>query len=449
MIASASDSTWLQSRPQLAAVLLCLWLLVLMTFSAPGREGPTSAGGLDLIALAKLAARLLALAVLGFVLAQSSAGPRRAVVLGAMAPLGLFLGWAIFSTLWSPLRAVSLGQASGLMAQLMLAAALGLLCTQPRSWSVVIQHLCCALLTVSLLVLCVHAINPSISGLDRTFTSDGAGGIVHPTSAGATGSLGLLLLVAARLIWQWRWAGQLLWIGIPVHGLLLLLAASRTALGMTLVALVLLVGWYGYRVALAATILAGCTLGACYLALDADLSMARQTLGETTEYASRGESVESLSSFTGRTELWEAIWDEFRKSMLVGHGYFVTSETGLLNVWTEPVNRPAHNVLLQVLVSTGLIGAALFIWGLLRPLRKIADACRARAECRPMGGLLVIFGLWYFGWGQLCESFMGPVAPESVVFYSLFGLGLGLLSTAAKPEPTVIYARLPRVEFSR
>ena len=41
-------------------------------------------------------------------------------------------------------------------------------------------------------------------------------------------------------------------------------------------------------------------------------------------------------------------------------------------------------------------------------------------------------GVWYLGWGQLCESFMGPVQPESVVFYCL--LGLGVAQVRGQPE---------------
>ena len=59
-----------------------------------------------------------------------------------------------------------------------------------------------------------------------------------------------------------------------------------------------------------------------------------------------------------------------------------------------------------------------------RPLRAAARELRGGGEAGKLGAFLLLLGVWYLGWGQLCESFMGPVQPESVVFYCLFGLAI-------------------------
>lgn len=429
--------------------IACAWLLMLMTFSAPEREGPESVGSLDAIALAKLGVRVLVLGALGSVLLNLANHARWSLILGLLAPFGLFVIWAIVSTLWSPLKSVSLGQVSGLLVQVMLAAVLGIVCSQPAARRLLLKHLSLALLTISSIILCVALVDLELSGLDRTFEHEGASGIVHPTSAGATSGLGLLILLAAHLMWHYRWARYLIWPGFAIHGAVLLLANSRTSAGMTLTVMLIIIGCYGYRVALTAATLIGCTLGTLYLASDAHLRLAHSMLNTTASYAQRGETAEQLTSFTGRTALWEAIWKEYQKSILLGHGYFVTSETGELDVWAGPANRTAHNVLLQVLVSTGLIGTVLFLWALIGPIVKMTTVRRESPDQRTLGAFLLLLGLWYLGWGQLCESFMGPIQPESVIFFSLFGLGLGLIPTHDAQDDSLPDLLVARLEMPR
>jgi O-antigen ligase len=113
----------------------------------------------------------------------------------------------------------------------------------------------------------------------------------------------------------------------------------------------------------------------------------------------------------------------------MGHGYFVTSKTGEIDIWDGPSNHTAHNVLLQVLVTTGAIGTVLFLWGLFQPLVIYGNSLPGVDRRWKLATFLGVLGIWYFGWGQLCASFMGPVRPESVVFFALLGLALGSVPT--------------------
>lgn len=416
--------------------LACLWLLTLITFSAPGREGPAATGSLDLIGLAKLAVRGVTLVTLPYYLFRHWTLPRRRVVTWCLLPFGLYLGWAIVSVAWSALKPVSLGQAGGLAALLLLTASVGVGWSGPASTERLLRHLSLALLGVSAIILAAHLIDRDLSGLNRENFSDienASAGIVHPTSAGATASLGLVILVAARLLWDWKWPRALLVPGLFLHVPVLLLANSRTAIGMGAAVLLPMLCFFSNRTLLAVAALVLSAIGIVYLAADPRMEVAEDAFGETATFLKRGETAEQLTSLTGRTALWEAVWKEFCDSPLIGHGYFVTSAKGELDVWSGPANRTAHNVVLQVLVTTGVVGCLLFLWALGRPALAAARRIVADREQHPLGWLLLMLAVWYAGWGMLCESFMGPIQPESVTFFTMFGLAL---AAAAPREGT-------------
>jgi O-antigen ligase len=248
-------------------------------------------------------------------------------------------------------------------------------------------------------------------------------GLVHPTSAGATGSLGVVSLVAARVLWGWPWTRVLLVPGVIASGTLLVFAHSRTGDAMTVAILsLLLVRYTGTRV-VAGSVLAVSVCAALLLVVDPGLTTVDDADREFTQYIRRGESDEQMESLNGRGALWDAIWAEYEHSPLLGHGYFMTSRSGILDVWSGPDLRTAHNFCLQVLASTGIVGIALFLWGLARPVVAVARSLTG-AEAPRVRAFLFLVALWYLGWGQMCESFMGPVQPESVTFYCLFGLAV-------------------------
>ena len=57
----------------------------------------------------------------------------------------------------------------------------------PRDTSTLVRHLCFALAAVSAFLVAVDFVAHDLSGLDREDSqADGASGLVHPTSAGAT-----------------------------------------------------------------------------------------------------------------------------------------------------------------------------------------------------------------------------------------------------------------------
>lgn len=418
--------------------LAFIWLLMLITFSVPGRVGPSTLGGLDLIALAKLGVRAGGIAALGLLIVTVWHEPRRGVVFWAATPFLLFSAWAVLSASWSPLQAVSLGQVAGHLVCLMVALVIGILYQGRLTASSVLLHLVLGLFVISAVLVGVNRfVSSDLSGLDRTVYSETEGayaGLYHATAAGSTGSLGLLLLVSCRLLWGWRWTRILLVPGLVVFSALVYLAASRMAVALTVLLgavafIVLIPTWLR-----AGLVLATAVVGALCLTLDPGLVLSEEVYQKVQAYMERGESAERLSTFTGRKDMWEAMWQSYQRAPLMGHGYFVSSRTGSLDVWTGHANWTAHNILLQVLVSTGLIGAVLFLWGLGRLALSIGKDVGRRQEWQ-LTFFLGLMGIWYLGWGLMNEAFMGPLRPESVVFFSVLGLGLGQLIPASVPTP--------------
>jgi O-antigen ligase len=238
----------------------------------------------------------------------------------------------------------------------------------------------------------------------------------------------MVILIAARLLWGWRWSRAWLAPGLLIYTALLLLAASRMAIGVGVGAVLLLFARFARRHVISGVVAAVCISIAGYIALDPGIELADRAFGAASSYLRRGETSEQLKTFTGRTDLWELVWGEFKKSPLIGHGYFVCSVGGEIDVWDSEDNKTAHNIFLQVLASTGVIGTVLFLWALIQPMVTCSRSLWIDPQKRKLAGFLGILGGWYFAWGMLCESFMGPVQPESVVFFSFLGMAVGIFS---------------------
>lgn len=399
----------------------CLWAPALLTFSWVGREGPLSVAALDLIAVVKGGARVVAL--LSAVLAIATfATPRSARhVAHAFLPFALFAAWAGLSVSWSPLTTVSLGQWIGLLTLLLTAVGVALLSEETEAFASICLQLAAMLLAASTLVLAVHAVAPQASGMLETRVGSSPG-LIHPTAAAATASLGLLLGVAAASSTPWIWARWLLLPVVLVQGTAIYVAQRRAALFLVALLVPLLL-WIRASRRLRLIVVTFTLLAAVgYWGSDPQLERAAAASRGVAQYLRRNDSPESLLSLNGRLPLWRTIGREVARAPAIGHGYFVTSQAGRIEIWTRHENLTAHNVFLQVLVSTGAIGLLLFLWGLLRPI-----TIAARGVSDP--GLRIVLGVplcWYLGWGMVTDSFMGPVRAESVVFFALLGAAVAL-----------------------
>jgi O-antigen ligase len=347
-------------------------------------------------------------------------------------PFVAFVAWAVGSVLWTPLPAVTLGQAGGLAGLLLMSAYIALTYRQPDQVAAVFRTLVSSLLCFSGVVLVVHFLAPSFSGLDRRMLVAGSEGVVHPTAAGANASLGLLLATLCHFVGGFpgarrRWVCSLL-----VHGLVLYYASSRMAWGMALITVPTAIFFFSSNRLRALAVLTGGLLALGAMLSDPAFQRFFDADNAGLQYLTRGQSSAQLQGFSGRDEMWQAIGSEFAKAPLRGHGYFVTSAKGELEVWGMTANYTAHNIYLQVLASTGLIGFVLFVLAVVRPFcEMLRQLPRPRLQCEAFPNrIAIVLGFvlfWFFGWSLLCSSFMGPVRSESVVFFTCVGIGVGQL----------------------
>lgn len=440
-----ANSNHHQLRAHVPTIVMAVaWMLIICTFNMPDRvDGATV---LDPVALLKLGSRVASIAILTMMLWWNWDSVRGRLVIQSMLPIGIFAAWGLLSVLWSPLTGVSLGQVGSFIVLLLLAANIALAWRSDACTSRVFMHLSLALFVFNCFLLLSTILFAHLGSVVRTQNS-----FIHATMAGSNASMGFLVLLGARVIWGWRWSRVMLLPGLAVHGSLLIIAHSRTAIAATLVATLLIYILFVNRHIMWACLLFVCTAAGLYLVGDPSFEMADSLVSSGEGFVERDEYA-SVSSLSGRDEMWDEIWRSFLQSPWIGHGYFVSSETGELLVWFEVGNWTAHNILLQALVTTGIIGTLLLAWGYWRPARTMLTTMSLNRQHAALVLYCLSLCSWYFIWGVMNESILGPLQPEGVVFYSMFGLGIGssanqiarLYSTPAVTQPVHSYADQPR-----
>jgi len=424
-------------------VVLSIWLLVVVTFTSPGRHATQSTADIDLLALAKLGARAAAFAMLGVVLLVR--GPRRLKdTLGySFLPLAMFTGWSVASAAWSARPAVSIAQAGCLSLLVMLAIVIAATIRNTADLARIIKHLTLALLAVSAILVAARVSSLGLGTLSRNDAGAGSTGILHPTTAASTASLGIILLLGARLAWNRRWSGWVCWPGVICHGLVLYWSAARLALALTVLAAGALVIAYASRHLLRGAALAFSVVGLALLIANPGLHALDEVTYSVQRYVERGQSTEQLTSLSGRAELWPLMWESFRQSPLRGHGYYVTTAAGEVRVWGDRGNISAHNVFLQAMTTLGLVGLLLLAWGIYQPLAVFARSSFESDETRPLALVLPVLWLWFLGWSLLNISFLAPFQPESAVFFATLGLAAGWSGLSRDPSADELRAPLP------
>ena len=421
-------------------VMATVWMLIIFTFNVPDRaDGATI---IDAIALLKVGCRALSLSLLVTLLWWQWKPERGRLLVQCMLPLGCFVAWGILSVVWSPLKTVSLGQLGSFVVLLLLAANIALSWKSEFCTSRVLFHLSMALLFFNGFMIFAKFALADLGSVVRTQDS-----FIHATMASSNASMGVLILLGARIVWGWRWSRLLFVPGMAVHCSQLYIAHSRTAVAATLLAALLMYIVFVNRHIIWACLFALCVGAGLYLTFDPGLDLADSMMSSGTTYVHRDENA-SLSSMSGREEMWDEMWKSFQTSPWIGHGYFVSSANGELYVWYEYGNWTAHNLLLQALVTTGLIGTIILAWGIGRPARVMLSTMEIDHQHRALVLFLLVLSSWFFVWGLMNESILGPLQPESVVFFSMLGLGMGsALCAVAKSQHPAHAASLDSLRF--
>lgn len=115
-----------------------------------------------------------------------------------------------------------------------------------------------------------------------------------------------------------------------------------------------------------------------------------------------GKTAEQIESFTGRRDLWEELSGPAHESPLLGRGFVASTRAGDLKV------ANAHNVLLQAMMDTGLLGTMVLAVALVA----LAMSCIRRLNQRSAGsaGFAAAFAvllpvnvtvpIWGVGWDR-------------------------------------------------
>ena len=334
--------------------------------------------------------------------------------------------WGLATVLWSALPSVTIDKAGQFGLMCVYASAIGRLVRTRRAIDDLLRHLTMAMLVMCGAIILCYVIDPEASGLDRVRIHTGGDGLVHPTAAGSTASLGILVVLLSHRLFGCRWAIRYAPAVGVLFGLTLLLSNSRMSLAMLLV-----VGgpmlWRMTTWTMWATIaVLGSAASMMVFLTDPGFVGIGSGLDGVSEYLMRGQDTRQLSAASGRVEMWTAIWNSYLNSPIVGHGWFVTSQDGNLYVWFEHANHLSHNIVLQVLSTTGLVGLAIFGTSILTMIAAIVrryvgdqgDASVSSATARFAAFLLP----WYAGWSLFSSSFVGPTRPETMIWFTMVGL---------------------------
>lgn len=200
-------------------------------------------------------------------------------------------------------------------------------------------------------------------------------GIVHPNTQGSACGL---MVIAAFFGMKGSRRGKFIYFALlMLAGVLLVLTRSRTAFAACLCAVS--AAWYLGASRNKQTLVGfafPAAICACLLAL---LLLGVELSSSVTTAAQFGRGVESdLVTLNGRVPLWTSLIEHIGQRPLLGYGYqgFWSSdriyEVSIEQEWTVPT---AHSTFLDVLLNTGLFGAAIFCLGIVVTFRRVIRCC--------------------------------------------------------------------------
>lgn len=281
------------------------------------------------------------------------------VALSQPAPLALavFGVWCVLTSSYSATPLYTLGASVAFLGIWVTAVCMAKVFSPQRGLAIFIVALMAAM--VASLVL--YALAP-----DRVMTPMEGGRILRlsglfgsPNNLGRAAALTLLLVCLAWRHLRLKFALPLMVLALFVCGACLYLSGSRASTLGLLVGIAVLV--LGRRPFLSATVLVAMACATLVFAFVPDVRDLAISL------ISRTGRVSELTTFTGRTEIWQFVLDLIGKSPWLGYGFASTREVipdGYAGAygWTT---TSAHNLWLQAWVTTGLLGLTLLVVSML------------------------------------------------------------------------------------
>lgn len=262
-----------------------------------------------------------------------------------MAWLLLYIGWA-----WLTLpAAISVNYAAAACLTLTSSALFTAALLERTSGESIAKSLVVTLALLSIACWIAQYAWPDIANVNELFGDIQPikwrlGGLMHPNGLGAHCAVGIGMLCVGRITWKWPWRPI---VALALLFLMTLLATnSRTSLMMIGVAL----SFFAVRKAPALLALGGAVLAAAFLV--GELAGADWSRGLV--FASRRGTMEEITSFTGRTDLWAIALDHIAQSPVWGWGYGC-SRFVFMKLAIFPAQHP-HNMFLDTMFETGIVG---------------------------------------------------------------------------------------------
>jgi exopolysaccharide production protein ExoQ len=185
-----------------------------------------------------------------------------------------------------------------------------------------------------------------------------------PNGTGRAAALALLTSLMLCYLLPRRQAVLLMAVVLTLSAACLYLSGSRaSSLALVLGATVVLLH---RRPWLSAIVVVGTGCAALVLFFMPDLRL------ELAAMISRTGSISEVTTFTGRTQIWAFVMQKIADAPLIGYGFASTREvitTGYFTMWGWTTTS-AHNLWLQVWITTGLIGLVLIVISQLAWLRE-------------------------------------------------------------------------------
>ncbi|MEM7478072.1 MAG: O-antigen ligase family protein [Planctomycetota bacterium] len=422
----------------LAGPILCMWMLIFTTFTPTSRDNPNFSASLDIFSFAKLAARAGSFALLSLQIVLIPDSRRTSRIRLNLVPFVIFLLWALCTCSWSALLTISVFQTISLLVLVQLAYVIGCLADDTEKITRCLKHMTLALFLYSLVLSIPFLINTG--AVDR-FAFDFA----HPTTAGSTASIGLLTTVGAAVVWKTRWSLALILPAAAVHGGIMFAAYNRTALVIAAIAIAVVAILQLERFLLGVAMLSMATLYTAWVLFDPAMELVQKVGGNSLQFLMRNQSSSEIADYSGRGELWAVMWESWQESPIIGHGYFVTSSTGGLDIWGRVNNYTAHNFFLQALCTTGVVGLSILFLASVPLLATLLKSRLGSTAERRVAAFCGSCFVWHLLWALPNSGFLGPIAPLSVAFFVVVGLLLSGIECdgSATDESLAIVERSP------
>ena len=413
----------LRSVTWLTPVAVVIWALMFSAVSPPeeykaSAYGTTSVLPPAILQAGKLATRLISFGAIAMGLLSMARHPRFAASLRRLLPWSFYVALGVVSIAWSADRGMSIRQLFSFGVLVMTAHYLAIVWRGDRDTLRLLRTLSMSLWVMAAGLIVLAFAMPSVGALTKV-----SSGIFHSTAAASASALGIVTVTAMRLFWNDRYSRHWLPI-VATHVAVMIVAGNRLSFLVTAMVVGVAIAVKASRPLLAGIVAAVSLMVALSFTFDPSMTVIENIGGEIGGYAKQGQSSKELSSLSGREEMWTKIWDSYLEAPILGHGYFVTSASGRIYVWYEWGNWTAHNLVLQTLATMGIVGLVLVVIGWAWPLCSMHAARGRIADVDRSIAAIWMLTFWFLGWGLLNSSFIGPMSPESVVFF--VGLGVAV-----------------------